>query len=723
MPATPHDGHGHSVSSANEMRLEYTCPMHPEVRRSGPGTCPKCGMALERVQPVAEEEPDPEYRDLKRRLIVAAILTVPILALAMGSMLAGHPIDRLLSPRVQQWVGMVLATPVILWAGWPFYQRAWDSLRRQSLNMFTLIGLGVTAAYGYSLVAIFFPEAFPPTMRVDGLVEVYFEAGTVIVALVLMGQVLELRARHRTGSAIRALLELAPATARRVGLDGSEEDVPLEMVTVGNRLRVRPGEKVPVDGIVLEGKSRVDESMITGEPVPVAKAPGDALVGATANGTGSLIMEARKVGSETLLARIVAMVSEAQRSRAPIQNLADAVSSYFVPAVICVALLAFVAWMLWGPDPRLSHALVAAVSVLIIACPCALGLATPVSIMVATGKGARLGVLFSDAAAIETLGKVNVLVVDKTGTLTEGRPRLTEIIPAGSRDEWEMLRLAASLERGSEHPLAEAVLAGARERGATLAEARDWEYRTGMGVTGMVEDKRVALGNRALLTELGVEKPSLEERAEHLRGQGRTVIYLVVNNELAGILGVADPIKSTSAKAILDLEKEGVRVFMLTGDSQATAMAVADQLGIKDVLAGVLPEQKADKVQELMDQGHIVAMAGDGINDAPALATAHVGIAMGTGTDVAMESAGVTLVKGDLRGIVRARRLSHATMSNISQNLYFAFIYNAVGVPVAAGILFPKLGILLSPMIAAAAMSVSSVSVLFNALRLRELKL
>lgn len=763
MPATPHDGHGHTVPPKSggttleytcpmhpEVRQsgpgtcpkcgmslepvqpfasgkpakggEYTCPMHPEVRQSGPGTCPKCGMALEPVQPVSEEEPDPEYHDMARRFVVAAILAVPVLALAMGNMLPGRPIDRLLSPRVQQWLELVLATPAILWAGWPFYQRAWDSLLRRNLNMFTLISLGVTAAYGYSLVALFFPEVFPPTMRVNGLVEVYFEAGTVIVALVLMGQVLELRARRRTGSAMRALLELAPATARRIGPDGSEEEVLLEMVAAGDQLRVRPGEKVPVDGVVLEGKSQVDESMITGEPVPVAKAPGDALVGATVNGTGSLVMEARKVGSETLLARIVAMVSEAQRSRAPIQNLADAVSGYFVPTVIGVAVLAFVAWMLWGPDPRLSHALVAAVSVLIIACPCALGLATPVSIMVATGKGASLGVLFRDATAIETLRKVDVLVVDKTGTLTEGKPRLTEVIPTGNREEGDLLRFAASLERGSEHPLAEAVLAGAKERGATLTEMRDWEYRIGMGVTGVVEGKRVALGNQALLAELGVDASSLEGKAEYLRTQGRTVVYLVADKELVGLLGVADPVKTTSAEAVRDLTTAGVRVFMLTGDTQATAKAVADQLGIKDVLAGVLPGQKADKVRELMAQGHMVAMAGDGINDAPALAAAHVGIAMGTGTDVAMESAGVTLVKGDLRGIVRARRLSQATMRNIRQNLFFAFVYNALGVPLAAGVLFPSLGILLSPMIAAAAMSVSSVSVLANALRLRSLK-
>ncbi|MGE4539497.1 MAG: copper-translocating P-type ATPase [Desulfovibrio sp.] len=701
----------------------YTCPMHPEVRQQGPGSCPKCGMALEPVEAAPKEAPDPEYQDMKRRFWVAAILAVPVLLLAMGGMFPASPLRRLVTPRLQQWLELILATPVVLWAGWPFFQRAWTSLLHGSLNMFTLIGLGVAAAYGYSLTAMFFPEIFPAVMRHEGLVEVYFEAGTVIVALILMGQVLELRARRRTNAAIRDLLELAPAMARRIDADGSEEDVPLETVAVGDRLRVRPGEKVPVDGVVVEGASQVDESMITGESVPVTKQSGDTVVGATVNGSGSLVMEARKVGSDTLLARIVTMVSEAQRSRAPIQNLADVVSSYFVPAVIATAMLAFAAWMIWGPDPRLSHALVAAVSVLIIACPCALGLATPVSIMVATGKGASLGVLFRDATAIETLRKVDVLVVDKTGTLTEGKPRLTDVVAAGGRDEQEALRLAASLERGSEHPLAEAIVNGAKERGVSLAEARDWESRAGKGVTGVVDGKEAALGNQVLLRELGVDVGGLEERADALRREGRTVVYLVAEGEVAGLLGVADPIKETSAEAVADLAKAGVQVFMLTGDTLATAKAVAQQLGIKDVLAGVLPEGKSNKVRELMDQGHVVAMAGDGVNDAPALAAAHVGIAMGTGTDVAMESSGVTLVKGDLRGIVRARRLSQATMRNIRQNLFFAFVYNAVGVPVAAGVLFPSLGILLSPMIAAAAMSVSSVSVLTNALRLRRLRL
>jgi Cu+-exporting ATPase len=680
-------------------------------------------MALEPVESAPEEAPDPEYQDMKRRFWLAAILAVPVLLLAMGGMFPESPLRRLVTPRLQQWLELILATPVVLWAGWPFFQRAWTSLLHGSLNMFTLIGLGVAAAYGYSLTAMFFPELFPTIMRHEGLVEVYFEAGTVIVALILMGQVLELRARRRTNAAIRDLLELAPAMARRINADGSEEDVPLETVAVGDRLRVRPGEKVPVDGVVVEGASQVDESMITGESVPVTKQSGNTVVGATVNGSGSLVMEARKVGSNTLLARIVTMVSEAQRSRAPIQNLADVVSSYFVPAVIAVAVLAFAAWMLWGPDPRLSHALVAAVSVLIIACPCALGLATPVSIMVATGKGASLGVLFRDATAIETLRKVDVLVVDKTGTLTEGKPRLTDVVAAGGRDEQEALRLAASLERGSEHPLAEAIVNGAKERGVSLAEVRNWESRAGKGVTALVDGKEAALGNQVLLRELGVDVGGLEERADALRRQGRTVVYLVAAGEVAGLLGVADPIKENSAEAVADLVKAGVQVFMLTGDTRATAKAVARQLGIQDVLAGVLPEGKSEKVRELMDQGHIVAMAGDGVNDAPALAAAHVGIAMGTGTDVAMESSGVTLVKGDLRGIVRARRLSQATMRNIRQNLFFAFVYNAVGVPVAAGVLFPSLGILLSPMIAAAAMSVSSVSVLANALRLRRLRL
>ncbi|WP_243438592.1 copper-transporting P-type ATPase [Fundidesulfovibrio soli] len=697
--------------------------MHPEIRQHAPGTCPKCGMALEPVTPTKEEEPDSEYRDMKRRFVVAASLALPVVVLSMGNMIPGRPVAGALQPQTRQWVELALTTPVVFWAGWPFFQRAWNSLLNRNLNMFTLISLGVAVAYVYSLAGMIFPGSFPASMRHDGLVEVYFEAAAVIVALVLAGQVLELRARHRTGAAIRDLLKLSPAKARRIGSDGSEVDIPLEEVAVGDRLRVRPGEKVPVDGTVLEGESRVDESMITGEPVPVAKARGDSLVGATVNGTGSLVMEAVKVGSDTLLARIVAMVSDAQHSRAPIQKLADTVSGYFVPAVIGVAAAAFLAWILWGPEPRLSHALVAAVSVLIIACPCALGLATPVSIMVATGKGASMGVLFRDATAIETLRKVDVLVVDKTGTLTEGKPRLTEIISLGNLKEEEILRLAASLERESEHPLAQAVLDHAREQGVAPAAVKDWKYVSGKGVTGLIENRRVALGNGPLLTDLNVEIGGLEEEARKLREQGRSVVYLAVDDEPAGLLGVADPVKPSSVEAVRVLGQEGVRVFMLTGDSLATAQAVARQLGIEEILAEVLPDQKAEKVRELMSQGHSVAMAGNGINDAPALAAAHVGIAMGTGTDIAMESAGVTLVKGDLRGIVRARRLSQATMRNIRQNLFFAFVYNAVGVPVAAGVLFPGMGILLSPMIAAAAMSMSSVSVLTNALRLRALKL
>ncbi len=723
MSRTRHDGHEHPAAPQTRGAVEYTCPMHPQVRRPGPGACPICGMALEPVTPQAAGEPDPHSQDMKRRFLVAALLVLPILALAMGGMLPADPLAGLLSDAARQWWELVLATPVVLWAGWPFYQRAWESLRQRSTNMFTLIGLGVAAAYGYSLAAVLFPQAFPETMRRHGVVEVYFEAASVIVALVLLGQVLELRARGRTGAAIRALLRLSPDTARRVDPDGREEDVPLAAVAVGDRLRVRPGEKVPVDGVVAEGESRVDESMLTGEPMPVAKAVGDAVVGGTVNGSGAFVMEARQVGADTMLARIVALVSEAQRSRAPIQKLADTVSAYFVPTVVAVAVLAFAAWLALGPSPRLAHALVAAVSVLIIACPCALGLATPVSIMVAAGKGASLGVLFRDAAAIEALGRVDVLVVDKTGTLTEGKPKLTDIVPAGDRDPTEVLGLAASLEQGSEHPLAQAVLAGAHDQGLALEAVREWNYRTGQGVAGLVGERRAALGNQALLAELGIDAAGLEDTAQKLRGQGRTVVYLAVDGRLAGLLGVADPIKESAREALARLRAEGLRVVMLTGDDSATARAVAEALGVTDVLAGIAPQGKADTVRELAAKGHGVAMAGDGINDAPALAAAHVGIAMGTGTDVAMESAGVTLVKGDLTGLVRARRLSQATMRNIRQNLFFAFAYNAVGVPVAAGALFPGLGVLLSPMIAAAAMSVSSLSVLANALRLRGLKL
>ncbi|PKN08595.1 MAG: copper-transporting ATPase [Deltaproteobacteria bacterium HGW-Deltaproteobacteria-8] len=702
---------------------EYTCPMHPEVVQLGPGTCPKCGMALEPRAGGSEEDSNPEYDDMRRRFIVASALSLPVLVSAMRGMIPGRPLDGLLSPAGFIWLEFLLATPVVLWAGWPFFVRAVQSVMNKSLNMFTLIGLGVAAAYGYSIVALFLPGIFPEAMRINGLVEVYFEAGAVIIALVLLGQVLELRARSRTGAAIKALLGLAPKTARRINPDGSEEDVPLETVHAGDTLRVRPGEKIPVDAVVLDGSSNVDESMITGEPLPVAKAEGDKVVGATVNGVGSMRIRAEKVGSDTLLAQIVRMVGDAQRSRAPIQKLADLVAGYFVPAVIGSALLAFAAWMIYGPEPRLAHALVAAVSVLIIACPCALGLATPVSIMVATGRGATLGVLFKNAEAIETMRKVDTLVVDKTGTLTEGKPKLIEVVAAEGYDETSLLTLVGSLERGSEHPLAEALVRGATERGAVLVAVADFQSHTGRGVSGTVEGKAVALGNRKLLDELKVDPKGLDAKADALRKLGQTAMFVAVDGVIAGLVSVADPIKPTTREAIARLHEENIRIIMLTGDSKATAEAVAGALGIDEIVAEVLPEGKLEKVMALQSEGRIVAMAGDGINDAPALARAQVGIAMGAGTDVAMESAGITLVKGDLLGIIRARRLSRATMRNIKENLFFAFVYNALGVPLAAGVLYPAFGLLLSPMIAAAAMSFSSVSVLTNALRLRSVKL
>jgi Cu+-exporting ATPase len=680
-------------------------------------------MALEPRTVTAVEADNPELRDMSRRFWVSAALSVPVLAIAMA-----RPFwERWVPPEVLGWLELVLATPVVLWGGWPFFVRGWQSLVHRSLNMFTLIGLGVGVAYLYSLVAQVFPWLFPESFRGEaGEVAVYFEAAAVITTLVLLGQVLELRARSRTGAAIRALLGLAPKTARKLGPDGAEEDVPLDAVQPGDRLRVRPGEKVPVDGVVVEGRSSIDESMVTGEPIPVEKAAGDRVVGATVNGTGSLVMEAEKVGSETLLARIVQMVADAQRSRAPIQKLADRVSGYFVPAVVAVAAVAFAVWSIWGPEPALAFALINAVAVLIIACPCALGLATPMSIMVATGKGATTGVLFRNAEAIETLRKVDTLVTDKTGTLTEGKPKLVTVEPAPGMEADELLRLAAGLERGSEHPLAAAIVEGAEERGVRPTPSEEFSSVTGKGVTGTVAGRSVALGNRALLDELGID-PSLvdplAERAETLRDEGQTVMFVVVDGRPAGLLGVADPVKETTPEAIEALHRRGIRVVMLTGDSETTARAVASRLGIDDVVAEVLPDQKVEVVRRLQDEGRFVAMAGDGINDAPALARAHVGIAMGTGTDVAMESAGVTLVKGDLRGIVRAIELSRATMRNIRQNLFFAFVYNALGVPIAAGVLYPFVGLLLSPMIAAAAMSFSSVSVIANALRLRGLKL
>jgi len=710
-------GHG-QTSNAVEGANAYTCPMHPEIVQDGPGDCPLCGMALEPVIVSLEEEQNPELVDMTRRLWLSAVLTLPVLLLAMGSML-GLSFEWLAPPRVLGLLEFAFATPVVLWGGWPFFVRGWQSIVNRSLNMFTLIGLGTGVAYVYSVVATTAPAVFPASFRdSNGEVAVYFEAAAVIVTLVLLGQVMELRARHRTGAAIRALLGLAPKTARHIAADGSESDVPLEHVHVGDRLRVRPGEKVPVDGLVVEGASAIDESMITGEPIPVGKQAGDTVIGATVNTTGALIIEAQRVGGDTLLAQIVQMVATAQRSRAPIQKLADVVAGYFVPAVVLSAVITFIVWAIFGPSPAMAYAMINAVAVLIIACPCALGLATPMSIMTATGKGATLGVLFKDAEAIEVMRQVDTLIVDKTGTLTEGRPKLVHVEPTEAIDAAALLRLAGTLEKASEHPLATAIVTGAKERGVGLGEADQFDSITGKGVTGSVDGRRVVLGNLRLLESLDIAPGRLVERAEALRTDGQTVMYVAVDGMASGLLGVADPIKETTPAAIHALHKEGLRIVMLTGDSETTARAVAGKLGLDEVVAGVLPDQKAEHVKRLQDEGGIVGMAGDGINDAPALAQAHVGIAMGTGTDVAMESAGVTLVKGDLQGIVRARRLSRATMKNIRQNLFFAFVYNSVGVPIAAGVLYPAFGILLSPMIAAAAMSFSSVSVIANALRL-----
>jgi Cu+-exporting ATPase len=690
--------------------------MHPEIIRDAPGACPLCGMALEPLIAMGEgDEQNPELRDMTRRLWLAAVLTVPLLGLAMGDMLSALP----LAARTRVVVELALATPVCIWAAWPFYERAAASVVHRSLNMFTLIGLGVSVAYTYSLVAALFPSMFPASFRAHGEVAVYFEAAAVITTLILLGQVLELRARGRTGAAIKKLLGLSPKTARRLTGDGHEEDVLLEIVHVGDRLRVRPGEKIPVDGIVLEGHSHVDESMITGEPIAVEKRAGDRVIGATVNGTGGFLLRAEKVGAETMLARIVAMVAEAQRSRAPIQRVADVVAGYFVPAVLAIAVATFLVWAFAGPEPKMAHALINAVAVLIIACPCALGLATPMSIMVATGRAAAMGVLFRNAEAIEVLGKVDTLVVDKTGTLTEGKPMLVTVLPTAVSDERELLRLAAGLESGSEHPIAAAIVKGAEARGIVPARVEQFVSITGKGVRGRVDGRDVVLGTAGLIEGLGLAGGALVDRADQLRADAQTVMFVAIDNRLAGLLGVADPIKATSSDAIASLGRRGVRVVMLTGDSRTTAEAVAKKLGIADVIAEVLPDQKAERVKRLQDEGRIVAMAGDGINDAPALAQADVGIAMGTGTDVAMESAGVTLVKGDLRGIVRARELSQSTMRNIRQNLFFAFVYNAAGVPIAAGVLYPAFGLLLSPMIAAAAMSFSSLSVVANALRLQ----
>jgi Cu+-exporting ATPase len=677
-------------------------------------------MALEPETPSLEEEPDPELVDMTRRFRWSALFTVPLVFVAMGDLLPGRPLERLAAPGALRWAELILATSVVLWGAQPFFWRAWRSVLTRNLNMFTLIGLGVSVAYAYSLVAALLPGVFPESFRSEtGELALYFEAAAVIVTLVLLGQVLELRARSRTGAAIRALLGLAPKTARRIREDGTEEDVALERVIPGDLLRVRPGEKVPVDGLVTEGTSSVDESMVTGEPIPVEKASGDGLIGATVNGTGSVVMRAERVGADTLLSRIVQMVAEAQRSRAPIQKLADTVAGHFVPAVVGAAFITLLVWGMAGPEPRMAHAIINAVAVLIIACPCALGLATPLSIMVATGRGATAGVLFKNAEAIEVMRKVDTIVVDKTGTLTVGSPRLVKVVSSDGTSEYELLRLAASLERGSEHPLAAAVVAGAKERSIPIGSVEDFRSVTGKGVVGRVGGQEVALGNLRLLNDLGIDLGKLPERAESLRSDGQTVVYVAVDGRTAGILTVADPIKETTPEAIEALHAEGLQIVMVSGDNKTTAAAVADQLGIDEVMAEVLPDQKVEAVKALQANGRLVAMAGDGINDAPALAQAHVGIAMGTGTDVAMESAGVTLVKGDLRGIVRARRLSRATMANIRQNLFFAFIYNAIGVPIAAGVLYPVVGLLLSPMIAAAAMSFSSVSVVGNALRLR----
>ena len=700
----------------------YTCPMHPQVRQVGPGNCPICGMALEPEVATLETGPSPELTDMSRRFWIGLVLSIPVLALEMG----GHLTDlhMMLGPQTSNWLQMVLATPVVLWAGWPFFKRGWQSLVTRHLNMFTLIAMGTGAAWVYSVVATLAPGTFPDTFRsAEGSVAVYFEAAAVITVLVLLGQVLELRAREQTGGAIRALLDLAPKTARRVLADGTDEDVGLDAVVVGDRLRVRPGEKVPVDGSLLEGRSSVDESMITGESMPVTKEAGSKLIGGTMNQTGGFIMEAGKVGRDTMLSQIVRMVADAQRSRAPIQRLADEVSGWFVPVVIVVALVAFAAWMIYGPEPRFAHGLVAAVAVLIIACPCALGLATPMSIMVGVGRGAGLGVLIKNAEALERFEKVDTLVVDKTGTLTEGRPKVTAIAPVEGISEDDLLRLAATLERSSEHPLALAIMNAAGERGVVLGDAQNFDSPVGKGVTGTVDGRRLIIGSHRIMEEEGVNVAAMTANAEELRNEGATVIFMAMDGKLAGLFAIADPIKLTTPDAVKALIEDGIKVVMLTGDNKTTAHAVARRLGITEVEAEVLPQDKSKIVSRLRSEGRIVAMAGDGVNDAPALAAADVGIAMGTGTDVAIESAGVTLLKGDLQGIVRARQMSRATMSNIRQNLFFAFIYNAAGIPVAAGVLYPIFGLLLSPIIAAAAMALSSVSVIANSLRLRSIKI
>ena len=704
---------------------QYTCPMHPEIIRDEPGECPKCGMALEPMGIPAEDQgPNPELVDFKRRFWVGAVLTVPLLVLTMGPFVGLGFVRDILGERTTLWLELILGSPVILWAGWPFFLRGVKSVINRSLNMFTLIAMGIGAAYLFSVVAVLAPGIFPDGFRdAEGNVGVYFEAGAVIVVLVLLGQMLELGARERTGTAIRALLDLAAKTARVIREDGREEEIPLEDVLVGDRLRVRPGDKVPVDGVVVEGRSSIDESMISGEPVPVEKVAGDRVTGATINGTGSLIIEAERVGVDTMLSQIVEMVASAQRSRAPIQKLADSVAGIFVPVVIAIAVVAFIVWAIWGPAPALAYGLVSAVAVLIIACPCALGLAPPVSIMTATGRGAQVGVLIKNAEALERFAKVDTLIVDKTGTLTVGKPKLVAVLPESGHDEAEVLRLAASLERGSEHPLAEAIVTGAEERGVVLAKAEDFEAITGKGVKGVVDGRAVAPGNAKLVADMGLDGGALAATANERRDAGETVMFVIIGSEIAGLVSVADPLKETTPDALKALRAEGFHIIMATGDNERTARAVAARLGIDEIRADVLPEDKARIIQDLQAQGRKVAMAGDGVNDAPALAQADVGIAMGTGADVAIESAGITLVKGDLNGIVRARRLSRATMRNIKQNLFFALIYNAAGVPVAAGILYPFFGILISPIFAAAAMSLSSISVIGNALRLRSAKI
>ena len=716
--ASPH--HHHDDTPAPD--VIYTCPMHPQIRQAGPGFCPICGMALEPVEVEVQSGPSRELLDMTRRFWGGLILTVPVAALEMGGHLTN--LHMLLGQRLSNWVQLVLATPVVLWAGGPFFVRAWASLKTRNLNMFTLIAMGTGVAWIYSIVGTLLPDLFPAGMREsDGSVPVYFEAAAVITVLVLLGQVLELKAREQTSGAIKALLNLAPKRARRVGADGNDEDVALEAVVAGDRLRVRPGESVPVDGEILEGRSSVDESMVTGESMPVTKEAGAKVIGGTMNQSGSFIMRAEKVGRETMLAQIVRMVADAQRSRAPIQRLADQVSGWFVPLVISIAIVAFVAWSIWGPEPRFTFGLIAAVSVLIIACPCALGLATPMSIMVGVGRGAQAGVLIKNAEALERFERIDTLVVDKTGTLTEGKPRVLAVRTAAGVSENDLLRLAAGLERASQHPLGAAIVQAAKERDLPLADVQDFDAPAGKGVTGVVEGHRLIIGNFRILHEAGVDVGALTADADQLRQEGSTAIFVAVDGKTAGLIAVADPIKSTTPDAIAALKEAGIRVVMLTGDNATTAKAVAAKLGIAEVEAEVLPEDKSKVVQRIRAEGRIVAMAGDGVNDAPALAAAEVGVAMGTGTDVAMQSAGVTLVKGDLNGIVRARRLSAATMSNIRQNLFFAFIYNAAGVPVAAGVLYPFLGVLLSPIIAAAAMALSSVSVIGNALRLRRASL